>query len=103
MFLSTAYVSQLFVLVFQNLKPRLSCLRNPLSSTDLLFQYLQNLQDFIANSSHILLFVRKIFRPCPKYGRRKINQNITEVDAEIKESTRKTEEKLEGHERKKPK
>jgi len=39
---------------------------------------------------------------------RKITQNSIEVDAETKESTRKTEEKLggrykEGHERKKPK
>jgi len=46
-------------------------------------------------------------RPCPKNGRRKITQNSIEVDAETKESTRKTEEKLdgkykEGHERKKP-
>ena len=44
-------------------------------------------------------------RPCPKNGRRKITQNNIEVDAETKESTRKTEEKLggrykEGHERK---
>jgi hypothetical protein len=43
-----------------------------------------------------------------KNGRRKIVQNSTEVDAKTKESTRKTEEKLdgrnkEGHERKKPK
>jgi len=41
-------------------------------------------------------------------GRRKITKNRIEVDAETKESTRKTEEKLdgrykEGHERKKPK
>jgi len=47
-------------------------------------------------------------RPCPKNGRRKITQNSIEVDAETKDSTRKTEEKLdgrykEGHERKKPK
>jgi len=47
-------------------------------------------------------------RPCPKSGRRKITQNDIEVDAETKESTRKTEEKLdgkykEGHELKKPK
>jgi len=46
--------------------------------------------------------------PCSKNGRRKTTQNSTEVDAETKESTRKTEEKLdgrnkEGHERKKPK
>jgi len=44
--------------------------------------------------------------PCSKNGRRKITQNSIEVDAETKESTRKTEEKLdgrykEGHERKK--
>jgi len=43
-----------------------------------------------------------------KIDRRKITQNSTEVDAETKESTRKTEEKLvgrykEGHERKKSK
>jgi hypothetical protein len=41
-------------------------------------------------------------------GRRKITQNSIEVDAETKESTRKTEVKLdgeykEGHERKRPK
>jgi len=47
-------------------------------------------------------------RPCPKNGRRKITRNSIEVDAETKERTRKTEEKLdgtykEGHERKKPK
>ena len=35
-------------------------------------------------------------RPCPKNGRRKITQNSIEVDAETKESTRKTEEKLDG-------
>ena len=47
-------------------------------------------------------------RPCSENGRRKITQNSIAVDAETKESTRKTEEKLdgrykEGHERKKPK
>jgi hypothetical protein len=47
-------------------------------------------------------------RPCSENGRRKIIQNSIEVDAEIKDSTRKTEEKLderykEGHDRKKPK
>jgi hypothetical protein len=47
-------------------------------------------------------------RPCSENGRWKITQNSIEVDAEAKESTRKTEEKLdgrytEGHERKKPK
>ena len=46
--------------------------------------------------------------PYSKNGRRKTTQNSIEVDAETKESTRKTEEKLdgrnkEGHERKKPK
>jgi len=46
--------------------------------------------------------------PCSKNGRIKTTKNSTEVDAETKESTRKTEEKLdgrnkEGHERKKPK
>jgi hypothetical protein len=45
-------------------------------------------------------------QPCSENGRRKVTQNSTEVDAETKESTRKTEEKLnewykEGHERKK--
>jgi hypothetical protein len=43
-----------------------------------------------------------------KNGRRKTTQNSIEVDAETKESTRKTEEKVdgmskEGYERKKPK
>jgi len=46
--------------------------------------------------------------PCSKNGRIKTAQKSIEVDAETKESTRKTEEKLdgrnkEGHERKKPK
>ena len=35
-------------------------------------------------------------RPCSEKGRRKIIQNSIEVDAETKESTRKTEEKLDG-------
>jgi len=44
--------------------------------------------------------------PCSRNGRRKTTQNNIEVDAETKDSTRKTEEKLdgrnkEGHERKK--
>jgi hypothetical protein len=47
-------------------------------------------------------------RPCSEKGRRKITKNSIEVDAETKESTRMTEEKLdgrykEGHGRKKPK
>ena len=47
-------------------------------------------------------------QPCSENGRRKITQNSIEMDAETKEATRKTEEKLdggykEGHERKKPK
>jgi hypothetical protein len=47
-------------------------------------------------------------QPCSKNGRRKIAQNSFEVDAKTKESTGKTEVKLdgrnkEGHERKKPK
>jgi hypothetical protein len=47
-------------------------------------------------------------RPCSENGRRKITQNSIEVDAETKESRRKTEEKLDGgymedHERKEPK
>jgi len=46
--------------------------------------------------------------PCSKNDRRKTTQNSIEVDAETKESTRMTEEKLdgsnkEGHERQKPK
>jgi hypothetical protein len=32
-------------------------------------------------------------RPCSENGRRKINSNSIEVDAETKESTRKTEKK----------
>jgi hypothetical protein len=35
-------------------------------------------------------------RPCSENGRRKITQKSIEVDAETKESTRKTEEKLDG-------
>ena len=35
-------------------------------------------------------------RPCLKNGRRKIAQDSTEVEAKTKESTRKTEEKLDG-------
>jgi hypothetical protein len=47
-------------------------------------------------------------RPCSENGIRKITQNSIEVDAETKENTRKTEEKLdggykEGHKQKKPK
>jgi len=47
-------------------------------------------------------------RPCSGNGRRKITQNSIEVDAETKESTEKTGEKLDGrykagYERKKPK
>jgi len=47
-------------------------------------------------------------RPCSQNGRRKITQNSNKVDAETKDSTRKTEEKLDGrykedHERKKSK
>jgi hypothetical protein len=47
-------------------------------------------------------------RPCSDNGRSKIIQNNIEVDDETKESTRKTEEKLdgrykEGNKRKKPK
>jgi hypothetical protein len=34
--------------------------------------------------------------PCLENGRRKITQNSIEVDAETKESMRKTEEKLDG-------
>jgi hypothetical protein len=49
-----------------------------------------------------------IVRLCSKNGRKKIAQNSIEVDAQTKENTRKTEEKLngrnkEGHARKKPK
>jgi hypothetical protein len=35
-------------------------------------------------------------RPCSKNGRRKVTRNSIVVDAEAKESTRKTEEKLDG-------
>jgi hypothetical protein len=47
-------------------------------------------------------------RPCSENGRKKITQNSIELDAETKESTRKTEGKLDkrykkGHKRKKPK
>jgi len=35
-------------------------------------------------------------RPCSKNGRKKITQNSIEVNAETKENTRKTEEKLDG-------
>jgi len=34
-----------------------------------------------------------VARPCSKNGRRKITQNSIDVDAETKESTRKTEKK----------
>jgi len=37
-----------------------------------------------------------MLRPCSENGRRKITQNSSEVDAETKESTRKTKEKLDG-------
>jgi len=43
------------------LKTRLCRLHSPLSSPDLLFHYLQKLQDFIARPNHILLLVQKIF------------------------------------------
>jgi hypothetical protein len=35
-------------------------------------------------------------RPCSKNGRRKVTQNSIEVDAETKESMKKTEAKLDG-------
>ena len=41
-------------------------------------------------------------RPCPKNGRRKITQNSIEVDAKSEESTRKTEEKLDGRYKERP-
>ena len=41
-----------------------------------------------------------MIRPCSKNGRRKIAQNSIEVDAKTKESTRKTEEKLAGRNKK---
>jgi len=46
-------------------------------------------------------------RPCSENDRRKITQNSIAVDAQTKEGTKKTEEKLngkykEGHKRKKP-
>jgi hypothetical protein len=65
--------------------------------------------DYEQKSSKFLhVNCKYMVQPCSKNGRRKITQNSIEVDAETKESTRKTEEKLdrrykEGHERKKPK
>jgi len=38
--------------------------------------------------------------PCSKNGRRKTAQNSIEVDAKTKESTRKTEKKLDGRNKK---
>jgi hypothetical protein len=57
---------------------------------------------------HLNINYSKEKKPCSENRRRKITQNSTEVDAKTKESTRKTEEKLdgrykEGHEQKKPK
>jgi len=40
--------------------------------------------------------------PCLKNGRRKTAQNSIEVDAKTKENTRKTEEKLDGRNKKRP-
>jgi len=37
-----------------------------------------------------------VVRPCSENGRRKVTQNRSAVDAETKESTRKTEEKVDG-------
>jgi hypothetical protein len=37
-----------------------------------------------------------VVRPCSRNGRKKTVQNSIEVDAKTKESTRKTEEKLDG-------
>jgi len=44
----------------------------------------------------IIIIIIIVGRPCPKNDRRKITQNSIEVDAETKDSTRKTEEKLDG-------
>jgi len=56
---------------------------------------------------HIYIYIFMVWS-CSKNGRRQTAQNSIEVDAETEESTRKTEEKLdgrnkEGHELKKPK
>jgi len=47
--------------------------------------------NFIPNTEHT-----HMVRPCPKNGRRNFTQNSIEVDTETKESTKKTEEKLDG-------
>ena len=59
---------------------------------------------FILASSNTRTEAAYMVRPCSKNDRGKITQDSTEVDAKTKESTRKTEEKLdgrnkEGHER----
>jgi hypothetical protein len=40
--------------------------------------------------------MKEVVWPCSENGRSKITQNNIEVDSETKESTRKTEEKLDG-------
>ena len=63
-----------------------------------------------SNSSTIAtdnIYIFNMVRPCSENGRRKITQNSIAANAETKEGTRKTEEKLderykEDHERKKP-
>jgi hypothetical protein len=60
------------------------------------------------NFGSVIILKAYMVRPCSENCRRKITQNSIEVDAETKESMRKTEEKLdgrykEGHEQKKPK
>jgi len=53
-----------------------------------------NLLSRPTNAQHI--YISTMIWSCPKNGRRKITENSIEVDAETKESTRKTEEKLDG-------
>ena len=60
------------------------------------------------NFGSVIISKAYMLRLCSENCRRKITQNNIEVDAETKESMRKTEEKLdgrykEGHEQKKPK
>jgi len=69
---------------------------------------LDHLLFFVIKPTGCTNFTNLFWHETLRVGRRKTAQNSIEVDAETKESTRKTEEKLdewnkEGHERKKPK
>ena len=50
----------------------------------------------IGLEERIIKEIEHVVRPCSTNGRRKIAENRIEVDAKTKESTRKTEEKLDG-------